>query len=795
MDLSKLTVLLVEDDPLTAHLQTNLLNKNGLKVIPVESGEDALEFLEYNYKKINLILMDINLGNGKIPGTDYAELIISKFNKPLIFLSSHTEKEIIDKVEGINSYGFVVKNTGSALLIATIKVALKQFETNQKLLSLNTEITNKLKKTNNLVTAIDDIILEINRDFDVTNLWSKDEKLLLKPSQKILNFNLSEIMQPHLLEKVKYYCNDVFLNQKPLEFEYILDVPGGLKWFRARVNPVFDEFRNCNSLVVVIREITESKNSHIRLKDRIDFSMESFESLDDAALIYDLSGKIIRANQSICYILGFNSDEILKKKFYELSENKNNILDSEKLDLLKLNKSVVVEDLFICKDGSFINVEIHSELLEDQNVFSVIKNITDRKILQEEMFSKVFEHSPLAVCFSCLQEGKFISINKKFQELTGFNEEEIIGKTPIDLGFFQNDEEKNEFLEKTLSGFFKNKIREGKIVTKEKNVLNTLFHSLPVEILGEKYLLSFFIDITNQKRIENELLDSQRLLKAAMKMNKVGGWSLDLENNELFWTEEVYEIHELPLEYNPSIDEALKFYTESSIRIIKNALNELRSFGRPYDLELEITSAKNKKVKVRTIGEPIFDNGKIVKIFGTFQDISEQKEVEESLFKSEKLYRVTTEISPVGIFRTNNKGECVFVNSKWLEFSGLQYSEALGSGWVKALHPEDKDRIFSEWMNAVNELEKFYSELRFVTPEGKIYWLLAEAREEKNEKGDIVGFVGSITDITGKKIAEKRIDELLKEKELLLKEIHHRIKNNIASISGLLSLQANSTNN
>jgi len=127
---NKKTILLVEDEVLIAMSEKMSLEKYGYAVITAHSGENAIEAVE-NTPGIDLILMDINLGGG-IDGTEAAEHILKSRNLPVVFLSSHTEPEIVERTEKITSYGYVVKNTGITVLDASMKMAFKLFDANVK---------------------------------------------------------------------------------------------------------------------------------------------------------------------------------------------------------------------------------------------------------------------------------------------------------------------------------------------------------------------------------------------------------------------------------------------------------------------------------------------------------------------------------------------------------------------------------------------------------------------------------------------------------------------------------------
>ncbi len=144
INLEPIRVLLVEDEELTAKLEIKLLESYGYRVFHVISGKEALNFLKKNFSQINIILMDIDLGM-EMDGTETARRILEKYNIPILFLSSHTEKEIVAKTEKVTSYGYVVKNSGITVLDASIKMAFKLFYAYQEI-SNNLIQVQKLKE-------------------------------------------------------------------------------------------------------------------------------------------------------------------------------------------------------------------------------------------------------------------------------------------------------------------------------------------------------------------------------------------------------------------------------------------------------------------------------------------------------------------------------------------------------------------------------------------------------------------------------------------------------------------------
>ncbi|MDC3952578.1 STAS domain-containing protein [Polyangium jinanense] len=121
------------------------------------------------------------------------------------------------------------------------------------------------------------------------------------------------------------------------------------------------------------------------------------------------------------------------------------------------------------------------------------------------------------------------------------------------------------------------------------------------------------------------------LLQQTQALAKVGGWELDCRSNQLFWTEETYRIHETPPGFAPELDTAINFYAPEWVPAISKAVERCAGAGEPFDLELEIVTYTKRKLWVRAAGHAHMEDGKVVRIFGAFQDIDDQKKRELEL--------------------------------------------------------------------------------------------------------------------------------------------------------------------
>lgn len=138
-------------------------------------------------------------------------------------------------------------------------------------------------------------------------------------------------------------------------------------------------------------------------------------------------------------------------------------------------------------------------------------------------------------------------------------------------------------------------------------------------------------------------------------------------------------------------------------------------------------------------------------------ELADRQQVEAELRKSEKRYAALAQVSPVGIFRTDAAGDCLYVNTRWCELAGLSPAQAQGKGWVNAIHPQDRVRVVAEWYQAAALDQPFASEYRFQTPTGIVSWLIGQAIAERDVAGKVIGYVCTITDITDRKRTEQAL--------------------------------------
>jgi PAS domain S-box-containing protein len=183
---------------------------------------------------------------------------------------------------------------------------------------------------------------------------------------------------------------------------------------------------------------------------------------------------------------------------------------------------------------------------------------------------------------------------------------------------------------------------------------------------------------------------------------------------------------------------------------------------------------------VRALKQNDDEIGMLVESFNRMLDRMEADR--EALEESEKRFRTLAEFVPIGIYLTGCDGDCRLVNPRWCELTGLSAAEAQGDGWVKALHPDDRARVQEEWTAAVRSGGEFRSEYRYRRPDGMTRWVVGGAAPLREAGGLIVGYVGSVTDVTDRKELEQELLEISdREQARLGQEIHDGLCQHLVS--------------
>jgi len=347
-DMQKKTLLLVEDIYIIALTEKNALEKYGYTVLVASTGEKAIDAIKTN-PGIDLILMDIDLDD-VLDGPETAGRILQYRDLPIVFLSSHTEQEIVEKTEKITSYGYVVKDSSITVLDASIKMAFKLFEAKIRAAQAAEQFRAIVENTTDCIIRYDRKFRHLYGNPKTLSVMGFTFEQFVGKTHRELGFN-EELCT--LWEKA---IDNVFSTgiSKTLEFE--IDLTSGRAVLQLQLSPEFNAKGSVNSVIGVARDITVLKRTQENLNiHQVELQMQNDELRDAQAdmdalrlkhfNLYDMamvayftltgSGLIKEANLTAANLLGFIRSDLEKRRFSEF------IMPDDESDYFQYRKKLI----------------------------------------------------------------------------------------------------------------------------------------------------------------------------------------------------------------------------------------------------------------------------------------------------------------------------------------------------------------------------------------------------------------------------------------------------------------------
>ncbi len=229
--------------------------------------------------------------------------------------------------------------------------------------------------------------------------------------------------------------------------------------------------------------------------------------------------------------------------------------------------------------------------------------------------------------------------------------------------------------------------------------------------------------------MEERVRRQTRLMEQTEQAAHIGGWELNCITNNLYWTPETYHLHETtPQEYTPTVETAIRFYTPESIPLITQAVNLAITQSRPFDLELQLITAKGRRIWVRAKGCVQNEGGMVIRAYGSFQDITEEKLAQQALQQSQANLTAIIESTIDVIFSIDTNYRILTMNTETVSFfrdvfgATIQLGDVLADvlsneiveTWIADLERGLQGESFSivrtiEWSNMSMTVEVFFN--------------------------------------------------------------------------------------
>jgi PAS domain S-box-containing protein len=420
----------------------------------------------------------------------------------------------------------------------------------------------------------------------------------------------------------------------------------------------------------------------------------------------------------------------------------------------------------------------------------------ERKLSQSRMkFRKAFDASPDMLGISSMEEGRFIEVNREFLKKTGYCKEEVIGKTSLELGLWVSPGEREEAVKKLKEQKNLENIQV-RYRMKSGEIRYFLTSAETLELDGEPCIMVWNRDITELKKTQEKLRESEKAYRLLAENTADLIWTMDMDLNLTYLSPSVKEI----LDYQPEELLGKKPWNllteqgkEKALEILEKELiqeKEKPGTGKRQRFSLEQIRKDGKKVWTELQTSFLRNGeGKAMGIMGVTRDVTVRKEMEEALLQNEAKYRAVVENSEDVIARFDRNCRYLFVSPSIEFYTGHKPEHYLNKT------PSEADflkKLSLFWESEIRKIfqtgkpEKSYFEFKNKKEDFYFDWLLIPEIVEKGKVKTVLSYVRNITSLVE---ARKTLEKAVEEKEMLLKELHHRIKNNLQTIYGLLQIQ------
>ncbi|MBW4562559.1 MAG: PAS domain S-box protein [Mojavia pulchra JT2-VF2] len=414
------------------------------------------------------------------------------------------------------------------------------------------------------------------------------------------------------------------------------------------------------------------------------------------------------------------------------------------------------------------------------------KDITERKTLERELalrearLNAFFCSAPVGMNILD-NELRFVQINELLAEMNGLSQTEHIGKTlhealpqiaPLVAPFYE---------QVLLTGKAILNIEVSTPLPKEPDIIRhflTSYFPIPGEGDRPSGVGTVILEISARKYAEQELRLANERLQYLLTSSPVVIYSCKTLGD--FGTSFMSENVKTMLGY-----EAREFVEDSSfwLRHVhpEDAEYILRQFSQLIEQESKSYEYRFLHAdgtyhwlyeQIRLIRD---EAGNPIEFVGYWADVNARKLAELALQESQQRYQLLAEASPACIFHTDVNGNILYLNQRWSDITGLSLEESLGRGWTKAIYPSDRKELLKASRQAAVSQTLYKHEHRFLRADGKCIWVICQALPENGDDGEIKGYIGTVTDITERKLAEEALRESA-ERERAIAQVIGRMR-------------------
>ncbi len=520
-------------------------------------------------------------------------------------------------------------------------IDIKRMNTSDDLLFVCRDATDQLETTNALVFEKQKLKSVINTIPDL--VWIKDtegnylmcnkefEKLYGTSEQRIIGRKDDEFVNNEQAQSFRKHDVMAMNNTKAIKNEETLYYKTDNRKVEVETTktPFFDSEGRVLGVLGIARDITERN----RIKKEIELSHEKYRMLvsttTDAIYVLNKDLIILDANQAASNMTGYSSAELVGMFIGELDEAPQNAAGAKYFEESnQQGDSYLFERIHTTKNGLKVPVEINANVANrasDDQVFCIVRDISVRKT-KENRFHEIIEQAPYGIALVA-DDGTPYMVNDSLCQMLGYNADELLKMSFADFTHPEDIEEDLGQYKRLVKGEINSYKVNKRYITKTGLIKNG---SLVVCLIDDPYAdngkraLAMVQDITERKKQEKELAEKNKLLAEAQRISKIGSWYLNVSENKLEWTDEVFRIFDAePQSFEGTLEAFSSFIHPDETETVIRYFNECVAERKPYNITHRIVTKSGKIKFVEEKASFEFDDENMMIIaHGTVQDVT-----------------------------------------------------------------------------------------------------------------------------------------------------------------------------
>ena len=417
--------------------------------------------------------------------------------------------------------------------------------------------------------------------------------------------------------------------------------------------------------------------TEINVQALLNNTMQSFILIDHNYKIIAFNGQAAITFKTISGLgieVGDNFEKLITRKEFAV------FVADFKLALK--GKPVLAERMLVDKQGETKTyLSNFTQIMDGNRVQSIsfsmlditeIINARAELKLREDLLTSVFETADIGIGIIDTA-GKIIKANAGFGKLLGYAAKDMAGKSWFKLIARESMSEVKQAHVKTLQGHVSS--LEHKAISKDGHLIDLFTtNKLQKASDGSMYIIKTVRDVTDTEKYKE-------LLQHTESVANIAGFELDVLQNKVTWTKEMYRIHEVGKDYIPTLSELAGFFTRESTPKVKQTVEDSITKGKKFDVVAQMMTGKKNLKWVRISGHPVQVKSKTIKVVGFLQDITETTNNKLDLEKSQKLIETVFHSTDVGIAIVDAAGKVININDGYANLLGYERQELIGKVW------------------------------------------------------------------------------------------------------------------